>query len=631
MPVSMTSSEPSKGKGKGKGKGQAQPVLGKREPLAPLDANASSKKRRLTSDSHPEEDHLPTAVKVDDDNDNVDADAPRVGTVRTIGDIAYTVADEDDEEDDVEVVNEQSKQYTDWLRQHESSGLVESLGPDVVDLRLSECELRFRYMLEHLIALAESFSKETFGNMARMPMTFPWFTFFVHMDAEKVLPRLLASLAKSVKVILGGPLTTAELLQLPTEWKSRKFWGVYTDILTNIDGKEEARYCGSSTNKNGMQARLNQYEQIRRGTSKQEPSSHSTWLQKKDVEVNLRVIAVFKTNTPKPYILLMEILGTILLQTLKTYKSEQTRGMNYRTSEALEMVRDATPVGLPMAKHQRLNGAIQCLQGLYYRPHKSGALCANPNCATALDVNNLAMWYAFNPGMPFDGWICYNCYGHRLSHQGKERPAEFEDRRREKDEFMAQVGKEPPVGTACPGCMHVPVDNAWAIPRSEILDEPGRVRWECNHCYWKATADLKANKQTPAQASREALIKGLGGKPPINTRCPRCSKMVTKAVDWSIPLGDRFQGERVRYECMACSHVDYGTPVSDRKTRLRLLDGKPPAGSACPGCSTVVVVNDRRSWLTPAGDFFMLDPRRNRYECRSCSQKPWDKLPNNQR
>ena len=112
----------------------------------------------------------------------------------------------------------------------------------------------------------------------------------------------------------------------------------------NIFDNDAGRYCGSGTSKYGVQARLSFYEKLHKGKVQGEPTKHSDWLKRKDMESNLRVVAVFDPRKviEKPYLMLAEFLSTIMLQGLPK-SGENPR----RTASTLEMIRSATPSNVP--------------------------------------------------------------------------------------------------------------------------------------------------------------------------------------------------------------------------------------------------------------------------------------------
>ena len=258
--------------------------------------------------------------------------------------------------------------------------------------------------------------------------------------SKKVLDMMMASLSNTAKVILGGDMGSEELLLLPSKWEGCKLWGVYTDIFkkdtlvpvnpsrggrTDFGGvvtfdrdetvDEAARYCGSGTDrKNGVAARMNMYPAMRNGTRKAEPGAHADFLKRKDP--NLRLIAVFDPSaTAKPYVLLMEQLLSILLQTLNIGTTKK-----FMRASTIAMIRRATPRDLPQPQYERLNNAAQCLQGLFYTRH-GGSVCANENCGTT----ETDSWCSADPGVPFSRVICSTCYYYRRKHNGEERPAKL--------------------------------------------------------------------------------------------------------------------------------------------------------------------------------------------------------------
>ncbi|KAL8731347.1 MAG: hypothetical protein Q9166_003439 [cf. Caloplaca sp. 2 TL-2023] len=283
--------------------------------------------------------------------------------------------------------------------------------------RKLNCGKRLKDMLENLLETAKGVKKEAFSSTIEgeePPFTFAWWALLVHLDAKAGLELQIASLPESVQVILGGPLDTKELLMLPSEWKGCSLWGVYTYILTetvDMVEVETARYTGPGTAAVGLHSRLPGYPAMKVGTRIVEKRKHCEWLVRSLLMMNLRVIAVFeKCATAKPYVLLMEFMGTILLQTLPLFKT----GL-YCKASTIAMIRRAMPEGLPVAKHEALNNASQCLQGLWFRRRGTVRVCQNM-------CTGQHKFYSAIPGLPFSGkYISVNCYCYRRNHDGKYR------------------------------------------------------------------------------------------------------------------------------------------------------------------------------------------------------------------
>ena len=75
--------------------------------------------------------------------------------------------------------------------------------------------------------------------------------FLIYLFSKKALDHLIASLADAVKVILGGPLNSEELLVLPSERRGCKPRVFYTDVFRRkildegFTEPEVGRYCDS--------------------------------------------------------------------------------------------------------------------------------------------------------------------------------------------------------------------------------------------------------------------------------------------------------------------------------------------------------------------------------------------------
>ena len=284
-----------------------------------------------------------------------------------------TLLDDQFDLDDFELLDsskadEQAEELLAWFKHYGDEDQLKELGAGERIRRVQNCQKRFKDMLESLISAAQGFNNkdwDSFENCQELPFSRKWWQFFIKMQTEKVLPSLMDSMPEAVKVILGGPLDNVELLMLPVRWKDCRLWGIYTDIMTNNDRTEVARYVGSGTAKDGIQSRMKTYPAIARGTNKSGKGRHTDWLRRKDVQMNLCVAAVFnQCITPKPYVLLMELCNPVLLQTIA---SEEP--FEYCTTATGEMIREAMPRDLPNANHKPLNRAAQCWQGLWFRRH----------------------------------------------------------------------------------------------------------------------------------------------------------------------------------------------------------------------------------------------------------------------
>lgn len=337
---------------------------------------------------------------------------------------------------------------------------------------------------------------------------------------------------------------------LPRQWKGVNLWAVYGDFLTGVaDKKETGGYCGSGTNAlEGVQARLRDYSNIVHKDKKPDKLKHAEWLVRArngEVEMNLRPFAVFnQCTTGKPYVLLMELLSTILLQTLP-----DTPGSGpYRPRSVVEMVRQAKPHDLPVVTYTRLNGAAQCRQGMAVKRKPGTEVCVN--CGTT-EMSIGHHWHSAEPGLPFTGLICGPCHSYRRANNGNERPREHETRRLHLIQLEGAIGPKPPPGTPCPGCGSQV--SAWLLPKGDHASETARERWECRNCSRKATNQLgRKNSGTPAKDSARAeMLRRVGAKPGAGTECPGCDRPNEK--QWLLPKGDlALEPIRFRWECSTC-------------------------------------------------------------------------------
>ncbi|KAL8861881.1 MAG: hypothetical protein Q9178_001750 [Gyalolechia marmorata] len=274
--------------------------------------------------------------------------------------------------------DDQAKELQAWFKHCDDEDQLKELGAEERIRRVQNYQKRFKDILESFESAAQGFNNKDWDSAEKrqeLPFSRKWWQFFINMQTDKVLPLLMDSMPEAVKVILGGPLDTVELLMLPVRWKVCRLWGIYTDIMTNNDRTEVARYVGSGMAKDGIQTRLNVYPGIARGKNKSQTGRHADWLRRKDVQMNLRVAAVFnQCITPKPYVLLMELCNTVLLQTIAFEEPFESC-----TTATGEKIREAMPRDLPNANHKLLNRAAQCWQGLWFHRRDGSMSEGNKN------------------------------------------------------------------------------------------------------------------------------------------------------------------------------------------------------------------------------------------------------------
>ncbi|KAL8709834.1 MAG: hypothetical protein Q9220_005450 [cf. Caloplaca sp. 1 TL-2023] len=622
--------------GSSKEKGKQLPVSGKRsrQVLGESSTNAPSKRVKSGPVSKTVVGKISTSGKLSIPNetvDNVDSARGRHSVEdgdfqpagqkgeeedEEIGDQAdqkevFDLDPEEPEDADSTKIKQQDDEIKEWFDACEKHDTLRVTAEERSE-RIKKCEERFASMLNFLVQTAMTFQKHHFQGEQQilgLPFRFVWWSFFLIMDQAKVIVRLMASLPDAVKAILGGSLAIDELLMLPSMWAGCSLWGIYCDVLVNTgDTPGTALYCGSGTDKRGIWARLEAYRGAKEGIKNIDDGAHPTCLLREDTQMNLRVMAVFnKFETPKPYVMLMELLVTMLLGSLET----TSPGRNRPTS-AITMAQNARPEGLPVG-HTCLNKAIQCHQGLFHRHRTADKKCSNCTCTENYQ------WHLKDPGLPFGPKICKPCYAYRKS-KGKDRPQSCENKR-----VWAANNKKTvktPVNTLCPSC-NGPV-STWL--RSEI-----RSQWECENCYLiQDTSQITKVEQ--AELTRKALMKKTV-KPAANTPCPGCGHIMSNRDYMLFPYGEicREPG-RDRYECKTCyekTSFELENPDFQDKQQAGIRSAwmketvKPAANTLCPGCRRAVPNQD--NFVFPYKDLF-LEPGRARYECKTCYKKPSSRL-----
>ena len=200
----------------------------------------------------------------------------------------------------------------------------------------------------------------------------------------------------STEVIMGGPLTSEKLMMLPRKWEKLTLWGVYVHLITphkNSASRENGtgRYRGPAIGRDGLEGRLAYYARLNAGNfrsgTKNAPKAilHDKWLQCSTAALNLRVVAIFnQVKIAKLYIMLLELLVSILLQTLP-----KTATGIYINQPAINIVIRATPKDLyqelPTITYEPLNKAAKCLRAIRHKACKFDHNCNN----YGRSINNL--------------------------------------------------------------------------------------------------------------------------------------------------------------------------------------------------------------------------------------------------
>ena len=411
-------------------------------------------------------------------------------------------------------------------------------------------------------------------------MTLAWWHFLRTMDPAKVLAIFDAAVPEKCKVVLGGPLDRRELLNLPANWEDKTFWGVYVDVLTGsgIKGSDMIPYVGSGTEEKsckGISSRLKTYTGVKAGRIKpHEHNKHFDTFLRKDVNMNLRIVAAFARSaaTPPAYVLLFEQVVSILLRT-------QRETSSYLSPSTLRIIQRATPAGLAPPSYPSLNRAAQIRQTLR-RPTTGVLKCARPQCGTT----DTSGWHSATRGLPQMSVICSACYYYELNNPGKQRTKEHEEVRQEAKMFLEANPelKEKPADGLCQRCHQVP--EQWRVSVS-------RTRWECQKCVQITTDEIDPQ---PVHIKRP---KGTNYPTDDKVLCPRCGRKPRRrksgtARDWN---WSKYRG---RPECRNC--------YLSKKARPNGTTPK-PADDLCPRCR-----RKPKRWRR--------SPIRDRMECTDCHQ-----------
>ncbi|KAL8922020.1 MAG: hypothetical protein Q9208_005475 [Pyrenodesmia sp. 3 TL-2023] len=405
---------------------------------------------------------------------------------------------------DAEKEQQQAKQLKSWFRLCKENDQYSSMDEEERRHRMKRCREKLEHRYRSFAGTARDIPKTGFGpSLAKdQPMIFNWWAFFLNQSQDLFMDILMDAIPDAVKVILGGPLTDEELLKMPAfDWHEYDLWALYTDLPSKVVNGSEVvvgRYAGSTTAQQGLNSRLVKHERVCAGTLKAEKGKHHDLLIKPGVQANLRVIAVFdQTKIARPHVLMGELLVTSVLDSLRMTPGE------YRPPSVIEMFQRAAQEDSPAGKHEPLNSAAQCLQGLYYRRSKEGNVCNNEGCRTTQSYE----WHHDRRGALFGPRICDNCHHWRKTHDGQERPASYQASRKLTDELgpvrkravvvqrpdaIKALGPKPDPGAICPGCHGQKME--WRVPKQEL----NRLRWECYTCSRKPTDKLAAAYQPTA-------------------------------------------------------------------------------------------------------------------------------------
>jgi len=282
---------------------------------------------------------------------------------------------------------------------------------------------RIRYIIVTLQNLARSISGDVFWNRQevsdRQPITRGWWIFLCKVDLEYLVELYLSAIPQHVQSILGQEVFThTDLLKLVGNWMDPS-WGVYLDVLSN-----GLRYVGSATKKGtldkgsstmGLWNRISTYFRwVRRRLLPQyqeriakDGGAHGKAILDPNVTIQFVILARFSNDTCKTYILFLETLMMIYLQ---TFNSGITS--TYAPLESYKWAQTCTPVDL--LDKDLENGLNRCWtlnQGLG-SSRKKDRICSH--CARG----SIGDWYHSDPTKPFVKMLCQSCYRNRRDHGG---------------------------------------------------------------------------------------------------------------------------------------------------------------------------------------------------------------------
>jgi hypothetical protein len=328
--------------------------------------------------------------------------------------------DEPDEQKLREETEEVRAASAERLRKWKADGtkvpaILRSLSGNEVVERLKCFETRILHALTVLIDTAKNLDfKEFIAALATdKPMTLGWYNFLRFADPRKVYDSsILPATPLSSRLILGGPMTKAELESLSPEW-DQDFWGVYIDIveggpIQNVEGMDP--YVGSGTHRHqGVTVRPTRYERVSAGDLTPDQGMHERLLAKDGVKSRTRLIAGYdRFSTPRVYVLLFEQLTSILTGSINLPLG------HFLTQSCHDMLVRARHHSLPRFSWTGQNRAAQVLQA-------SGGIVGKKLCYNCGHEGGDTKYLNINPGLPKTKIACHPCYCYFMR-TGVDRP-----------------------------------------------------------------------------------------------------------------------------------------------------------------------------------------------------------------
>lgn len=247
-----------------------------------------------------------------------------------------------------------------------------------------------------------------------------WWSFLGRVDREFLVKTFLDAVPDQVKEILGRRhVDTQALLSLPREWRRVYNPVVYGDFVTGPHGVRP--YIGSACGKDGWHARAQGYVYAkRRGRSFEAARAHLKLGLRADCELNLRVIAKFARDIPRPYVLSFETV--MMFYTRSVLFEPASQFLPVSTKALADKITPLDLPDFPWGEGQGLNRALSINQGRCWQPN-SKKICVDCKTTTAVRIadglKGATKWYTAVAGQMQMSYVCRKCYRGRKDN-GKE-------------------------------------------------------------------------------------------------------------------------------------------------------------------------------------------------------------------
>jgi hypothetical protein len=296
---------------------------------------------------------------------------------------------------------------------------------------------------------SESFKKKP---RAERAMTFGFWALLQKVSIDYLMSLFLPAIPLKVQeLFLKSKWTEEDFLDLPNVGRS-ECQGLYGNIATR-NGKRPKAYVGCAKilkNRVGVHKSNARAAKLRKEHSK---SLHYLCMREEGTRFHFKKFAAFKTSIEVAYLLLLEGIFMILLNTFHLPWNGGTKWASQASYDLIQSIRQA--IGLPSTPWDGvgLNAAWPLYQGFWHKAAREMSPCCNPDCGEMTHPcskipEGMAKRYRrlFQPGDPLGGYLCPECAGYRDLH--KELPSKAVlDRAKERRDARAAAGDDAPCHT----------------------------------------------------------------------------------------------------------------------------------------------------------------------------------------